>query len=81
MNGSPVGKLAWADSRLLHVELADGRVISTPLAWYSELANATIKDLTNYRFICDGTGVEWPSLDYHLSIAGMLAARPMLKAA
>ena len=81
MTGFPAGKKVWADSRLLHVELLDGRVISTPLSWYPELVNAAIKDLSNYRLICDGTGIEWPGLDYHLSIEGMLAAWPLLRAA
>ncbi|WP_374235331.1 MULTISPECIES: DUF2442 domain-containing protein [unclassified Thiocapsa] len=27
----------------------------------------------NYSFICRGTGIEWPDLDYHLSIESMLA--------
>lgn len=81
MSGFPTGKEVWADTRLLHVELTDGRVISTPLAWYPELAAAAIKDLLNYRFICDGSGIEWPSLDYHLSIESMLAAPSLLKAA
>ena len=26
-----------------------------------------------YRFICDGTGIEWECLDYHLGIEAMLS--------
>lgn len=65
MTGFHEGKAVWADRRLLHVELTDGRVVPTPLAWYPELKNAVIKELQAYRFICDGTGIEWPNLDYH----------------
>lgn len=58
---------------MLLVELQDGRVIGTPIAWYKELQNAPLSELNNYRFICDNTGIEWENLDYHLSINSMLA--------
>ncbi len=66
------GKSVCFDNKYLHVELADGRVILTPLNWYPELQQATITQLNNYRFICKKTGIEWPDLDYHLSIASMM---------
>ena len=75
------GKAVHVDERYLHVELKDGRIISTPMSWYPELRNATLAQLTQYRFICRGTGIEWPDLDYHLSIAGMLAESRLGRAA
>lgn len=66
------GKAVHFDDRYLHVELEDGRVILTPMTWYKELQNATLKQLLNYQFICHSTGIEWPELDYHLSIESML---------
>ena len=60
------------DEQFLHVDLMDGRRISTPLEWYPELINASIKQLKDYRLICDNTGIEWESLDYHLSVNAML---------
>lgn len=66
------GKSVCFDNKYLHVELTDGRIILTPLIWYPELQQATIKQLNNYRFICKNTGIEWPDLDYHLSIAAMM---------
>jgi hypothetical protein len=73
MNTSIGGKSVTFDNRYLHVELNDGRVISTPLNWYPELLNASVKSLREYQFICQGTGIEWEALDYHLSIESMLA--------
>lgn len=58
--------------KYLSVELEDERIILTPLKWYAPLWNAKIAELHNYRFICDKTGIEWESLDYHLSIESML---------
>ncbi len=72
LNISISGKAVTFDSRYLHVELVDGRIISTPLTWYPELLNASVKALGEYHFICQGTGIEWESLDYHLSIESML---------
>lgn len=80
MNSSK-GKAVHVDDRYLHVELKDGRVISTPICWYAELQNATLAQLADYRFICRGTGIEWPALDYHLSIEAMLVDNTLLKAA
>ena len=78
----PVAKRVRFDADFLHVDLADGRVISTPMRWYPELRAASVADVSNYKFICDGTGIEWPKLDYHLSVESMLvAAAPMKKAA
>lgn len=66
------GKTVRFDNEHLHVELIDGRIISTPLHWYPELEQATIKTLNHYHFICDATGIEWDELDYHLNIEAML---------
>ena len=81
MNGTPKGKAVHFDDRHLHVELEDGRVISTPMAWYPELQAASFKQLSQYAFICRGTGVEWEDLDYQLSIESMLAYRVSREAA
>lgn len=72
MSSSIKGKSVHFDERYLHVELVDKRIISTPMEWYAQLSNATLEQLKDYRFICRGTGIEWPSLDYHLSIDSML---------
>jgi hypothetical protein len=66
------GKAVRFDNQHLHVELADGRIISTPLCWYPELEQTSIKILNRYHFICNATGIEWDELDYHLSIEAML---------
>jgi hypothetical protein len=73
MTGSIKGEAVHFDDRYLHVELEDGRVISTPMEWYKDLQSATLQELGHYTFICRGTGIEWLELDYHLSIESMLA--------
>ncbi len=72
MNGLIKGKEVHFDDEYLHVKLEDGRIISTPMKWYETLKNASISELKDYKFICMGTGIEWESIDYHLSIESML---------
>ena len=75
MSGLTKGKKVHFDDRYLHVELEDGRIISTPMTWYPTLQHATIEQLKNYHFICLDTGIEWEELDYHLSIESMLHSK------
>lgn len=57
------------------VELADGRLLSIPLVWYPRLAHATVQELTNWPFLGDGYAIEWPDLDEHIGVEGLLAGR------
>ena len=72
MNGLIKGKEVHFDEEYLHVKLEDDRIISTPIEWYEPLKKATISQLKDYKLICLNTGIEWESLDYHLSIESML---------
>ena len=57
-------------------QLADGRVISVPLAWSWRLAEATPKQRLNFRLIGSGQGVHWPDVDEDISVEGMLHGVP-----
>jgi hypothetical protein len=72
MNGLIKGKEVHFDEEYLHVKLEDDRIISTPIKWYEPLQKATLSQLKDYKLICLNTGIEWESLDYHLSIESML---------
>ena len=60
----------------LNVELADGRSISVPLAWYPRLIHATADERAHFRFIGGGEGIHWPDLDEDISVEGIVAGRP-----
>ena len=81
MNTLVKGKSVHFDDRYLHVELEDGRIISTPMSWYKELQEANFKQLMDYVFICRATGIEWPTLNYQLSIESMLLGQHQQQAA
>ena len=60
----------------LTVELADGRTISAPLAWYPRLAHGTPEERGRWRFIGRGEGIHWPDLDEDISVENLLAGKP-----
>lgn len=57
-------------------DLADGPVISVPLAWSWRLSEATPAQRANFRLIGTGPGVHWPDVDEDLSVQGLLHGTP-----
>ena len=68
-----------ADIRLtadaLVVDLADGRTVSAPLAWYPRLLHGSPHERAHHRLIGDGEGIHWPDLDEDVSVQNILAGR------
>src|SRR5438552_8648070 len=60
----------------LSVELADGRTIAAPLAWYPRLAHGSAGERRSWRLLGGGRGIHWPALDEDISVANLLAGRP-----
>ena len=56
----------------LTVDLADGRRVSVPLAWFPRLLHADSSQSRNWYLMGDGQGIHWPDLDEDLSVAGLL---------
>lgn len=63
----------------LHVDLCDGRSISTPLAWFPRLVKATPAELQNWEIAGGGFGIHWPDLDEDLSTEGLLRGAPSIE--
>ena len=61
------------DDKYLHIEVVDGRIISTPLTWYKPLVSASPEQRTNYRLIARNTMIEWSEFDLHLDIEEMFS--------
>ncbi|HYG46705.1 MAG TPA: DUF2442 domain-containing protein [Allosphingosinicella sp.] len=64
------------DSERLIVDLADGRTIAVPLAWYPRLLDATPAQRSNWTKAGGGFGIHWPDIDEDLSVAGLLSGTP-----
>ena len=60
----------------LAVDLADGRTVIAPIAWYPRLLNATREERQRWRLIGGGEGIHWPDIDEDVSVAGLLAGQP-----
>jgi hypothetical protein len=59
----------------LTVRLADGRRLSVPLDWYPRLLHGTRAERKNWQIFAEGTAIEWPDLDEHIGVDGLLAGR------
>ncbi len=59
----------------LMVDLTDGRRIIVPLAWYPRLMYATDAERQKWQLLGDGYAIEFPDLDEHIGVEGLLAGR------
>jgi Protein of unknown function (DUF2442) len=64
-----------ASDEALIVDLADGRTITVPLAWFPRLAHGTPAERANWRLIGGGNGIHWPDVDEDISVESLLAGR------
>ena len=62
--------------QVISATLADGRVISVPLAWSWRLSAATPDQRQRFEIIGNGQGVHWPEIDEDISARGMLMGLP-----
>jgi len=74
-SGERVVDVACTEDKLI-VDLADGRSISVPLAWYPRLLHATPRERDNWEISGAGFGIHWPDIDEDLSVEGLLRGAP-----
>ena len=67
-------KIAIRDEKLI-VDLVDGRTLVVPLEWYPRLVHADRKERKNWILLANGYAIEWPDLDEHIGVEGLLAGR------
>ena len=70
-----LAQIVTTNDEALTVDLADGRTIVVPLAWFPRLAHGTPSERANYRLIGGGEGIHWPDLDEDISVESLLAGR------
>jgi hypothetical protein len=61
----------FSDDRLI-IDMADGRTLSVPLAWFPRLLNASPARRAHWRLIGRGVGIHWEELDEDISIPHLL---------
>ncbi len=71
----PLAAAVSVDSEKLMVELADDRSLTVPLTWYPRLLHSTAAERRCWQLLGDGYAIDWPDLDEHIGIEGLLAGR------
>jgi hypothetical protein len=54
------------------VDLADGRKMGVPLAYFPRLLNAKVKQRKNYRISGGGTGLHWEEIDEDICVQALM---------
>ena len=75
LEAEPIANQVTVTDEKLIVDLADGRSLSIPLAWYPRLIHASPKERQNWQLLGDGYAIEWVDLDEHIGVEGLLAGR------
>jgi len=60
------------DADTMWVELADGRTLGVPLAYFPRLLAATEQQRRDHVISGGGTGLHWEHLDEDISVKGLL---------
>jgi len=69
----PAAIRAWAENRMIFVELTDGRLIGFPADRFKILKNATDEQLKEVKIRLNGYALRWESLDEDIALPGVVA--------
>ena len=72
MASDALAKNVRFDDDTMWVDLADGRQLGVPLAYFPRLLNATASQRANYILSGGGTGIHWDDLDEDISVPALL---------
>ncbi|NIM16178.1 MAG: DUF2442 domain-containing protein [Candidatus Aminicenantes bacterium] len=73
INTEPTAIRAWAEGRLIFIELTDGRIIGFPADRFKILKNATNEQLKEVILRLNGYALRWESLDEDITVPGVVA--------
>ena len=68
----PIAKQIRFDADTMWVELADGRQLGVPIAYFTRLLNATTEQRSKYIISGGGSGLHWDDLDEDISVPALL---------
>ena len=68
----PIATGVSFDSDNMWVELADGRKLGVPLAYFPRLLNATPKQLNSCIISGGGTGLHWEEIDEDICVKALM---------
>jgi len=68
----PRARRVTLDKDTLWVELADGRQLGVPLAYFPRLLSASPEERARFVISGGGAGLHWEELDEDISVAGLM---------
>ena len=68
----PIAKKVSFDPDTMWVDLADGRMLGVPLAYFPRLLNAKVKQRKNYVISGGGTGLHWEEIDEDICVRALM---------
>ena len=71
----PVAIRAWAEKRMIYLELTDGRIVGFPADRFQILSQASENQLKEVQVELSGSALRWEELDEDLTVAGVVAGR------
>ena len=69
----PTAVQAWAEARMIFVELTDGRVVGCPADRFRILKQATENQLKSVSLRLKGYALRWEELDEDITVPGVVA--------
>ncbi len=69
----PAALRAWAEGRMIFMELTDGRVVGFPADRFKILKAATDEQLCAVSIRLNGYALRWEALDEDITVPGIVA--------
>jgi hypothetical protein len=69
----PAANRAWAEKRMIYIELTDGHIIGFPANRFKLLAEASEEQLQEVTLRLNGYALRWESLDEDITVPGVVA--------
>lgn len=71
----PAALRAWAEKRMIYMELTDGRIVGFPADRFQILSQASDDQLQDVQVEVGGYALRWDEIDEDLTVAGVVAGR------
>ncbi len=71
----PAAIKAWAEKRMIYIELTDGRILGFPADRFQILSQASEDQLKAVQVEVGGYALRWEELDEDLTVNGIIAGQ------
>lgn len=71
----PAALRAWAEGRIIYIELHDGRIFGFPADRFRLLKAASNEQLAKVQLELNGFALRWEELDEDITVPGVVAGR------